>query len=73
MNEGCELVFVLQQNELITGCLAWYDEGCLKVLPNDGSPSLLIPKRSLKYLYELREVDSTKRLVNHKEVPLGTS
>lgn len=60
MNEGCELVFVLQQGELLTGQLAWYDEGCIKVTPSDGSPSLLIPKRSLKYLYELREAEATR-------------
>lgn len=55
MQDGCELVFVLQQNETITGLLAWYDESCVKVTPTNGSPSLVIPKRSLKYLYELRE------------------
>lgn len=55
MNEGCKLVFVLLQNERITGVLAWYDERCLKVTPTDGGPSLVIPKQSLKYIYELSE------------------
>lgn len=59
MQDMCKLVFVLQQGEQITGQLAWYDERCLKVTPSDGSPSLLIPKGSLKYLYELTEVDAT--------------
>jgi len=57
MEEGCELVFMLQQDEMIIGRLAWYDEGCLKVIPTDGSPSLVILKRSLKYLYELRTAE----------------
>jgi hypothetical protein len=57
---ACELVFVLRQGDQITGYLNWYDESCLKVTPSDGSPHLLIPKGSLKYLYELSEVDSTK-------------
>ena len=57
MEEGCELVFMLQQDEMIIGRLAWYDEGCLKVIRTDGSPSLVILKRSLKYLYELRPAE----------------
>ena len=71
MNDVCELVFVLLKGEEITGHLAWYDEACLKVTPSDGSPSLLIPKRSLKYLYELREADSKKRSQKTKEVTVG--
>lgn len=58
--EVCEIVFVLRQGEQITGHLAWHDESCLKVRPSDGSPSLLISKGSLKYLYELSEVDTTR-------------
>lgn len=67
MQEGCELVFVLQQNETIIGLLAWYDESCVKVTPTNGAPSLVIPKRSLKYLYELREA------VQDNEVTNGTN
>lgn len=64
MQEGCEVVFVLQQNETITGLLAWYDEGCVKVTPTNGSPSLVIPKCSLKYLYELREAFQDNEVTN---------
>jgi hypothetical protein len=46
------LVVVLQQGDQIVGRLAWYDQACLKVKPADGSPSLLIPKANIKYLYE---------------------
>ncbi len=73
MHEGCELVFVLQQDEMITGLLAWYDEGCLKVIPTNGSPSLVIPKRSLKYLYELREAKSAPHSVQEMEGTNGTN
>jgi len=52
MEAGCELVVVLRQGDRIAGRLAWYDQSCLKIAPSDGSPSLLIPKESIKYLYE---------------------
>ncbi len=47
-----ELVVVLRQGDCLTGQLAWYDHTCLKLTPSNGSPSLLIPKASIKYLYE---------------------
>jgi hypothetical protein len=43
------IVAVLQQGERIAGQLVWYDQGCLKISPADGSPSLIIPKTSIKY------------------------
>lgn len=46
------IVVVLRQGERIAGQLIWYDRECLKVTPDDGSPSLLIPKTSIKYLHE---------------------
>ena len=49
---ACELVIVLRQGDCLTGQLAWYDQTCVKLTPSDGSPSLLIPKTSIKYLYE---------------------
>ena len=73
MREECELVFVLRQGEQITGHLAWYDEYCLKVTPSDGSPSLLIPKGSMKYLYELSEAKATKPALKNQEVSVGRS
>ena len=47
-----ELMVVLKQGECIAGQLVWYDRACLKIAPSDGSPSLLIPKANIKYLYE---------------------
>ena len=52
MEAACDLVVVLRQGDRIAGRLAWYDQACLKIAPSDGSPGLLIPKRSIKYLYE---------------------
>ena|GEM_PF-3377443 len=52
METSSPIVVVLQQGERVAGRLVWYDQGCLKITPNDGSPSLLIPKISIKYLHE---------------------
>ncbi|MGH9852935.1 MAG: Hfq-like protein [Blastocatellia bacterium] len=52
METATSLVVVLEQGDRIVGRLAWYDNACLKVRPADGSPSLLIPKTNIKYLYE---------------------
>lgn len=46
------LVVVLRQGSRIAGRLAWYDQSCVKITPGDGSPALLIPKESIKYIYE---------------------
>jgi hypothetical protein len=52
VERACELVVVLRQGDNIVGRLAWYDQTCLKLTPSDGSPSLVIPKGNIKYLYE---------------------
>jgi len=52
MGAALELVVVLRQGDQIAGQLVWYDRACLKLAPSNGSPSLLIPKASIKYLYE---------------------
>jgi hypothetical protein len=52
MADATSVVIVLQQGDQIIGRLAWYDQACLKVKPDDGSPGLLIPKASIKYIYE---------------------
>lgn len=52
MQSARELMIVLREDEQIVGRLAWYDQACLKITPSDGSPSLVIPKESIKYLYE---------------------
>jgi hypothetical protein len=53
LNANLELMIVLRQGESIAGQLIWYDRTCLKLAPSDGSPSLLIPKANIKYLYEV--------------------
>ena len=53
-----ELMVVLRQGERIAGQLVWYDLACLKLAPSDGSPSLLIPKANIKYLYEVAASES---------------
>jgi hypothetical protein len=53
MGTDLELMVVLRQGEQIAGQLVWYDLACLKLAPSDGSPSLLIPKANIKYLYEI--------------------
>jgi hypothetical protein len=52
MQSAISLVIVLKQGDQIVGRLAWHDHACLKITPVNGSPSLLIPKTSIKYLYE---------------------
>jgi hypothetical protein len=53
MQSACELMVVLREGDQIVGRLAWYDQACLKITPSAGTPSLVIPKESIKYLYEL--------------------
>jgi hypothetical protein len=52
MEDNKSLVIVLRQGERILGRIAWHDKACIKIAPSDGSASLLIPKTSIKYLYE---------------------
>jgi hypothetical protein len=59
METARELIVVLRQGDRIAGRLAWYDRTCLKIAPSDGSPSLLIPKESIKYLYEAAMLQAT--------------
>jgi hypothetical protein len=51
-----ELTIVLCGGESLTGQLVWHDPDCLKIAPSDGSPGLLIPKESIKYIYEAARV-----------------
>lgn len=53
MEREIELMIVLRAGEQIEGRLAWYDRACLKIVPGDGTPSLIIPRTSIKYLYEV--------------------
>ncbi len=52
METSIPIVAVLREGERVAGRLVWYDHGCLKITPADGSPSLVIPKTSIKYLHE---------------------
>jgi hypothetical protein len=72
METSSPIVVVLQQGERVAGRLVWYDQGCLKITPTDGSPSLLIPKISIKYLHEAifqlvdRSDDSQNKEIRHR-------
>jgi sRNA-binding regulator protein Hfq len=58
MEKTTELMVVLKQGDQIEGRLVWYDQGCLKIAPSDGAPSLLILKHNIKYLYEVSQARS---------------
>ncbi|HEY3203751.1 MAG TPA: hypothetical protein VGL03_08825 [Thermoanaerobaculia bacterium] len=45
------MVVVLSDGEEIRGWIEWYDKACLKV-NREGGPNLLIPKRSIKYMFK---------------------
>jgi len=59
MGTALPIVVVLRQGDQIAGQLVWYDRACLKLAPSDGSPSLLIPKANIKYLYEEASLEAT--------------
>lgn len=58
MDNGTEMVIVLQNGEEIEGTIEWYDKGALKINRID-APNLLVLKRNIKYLFkaEERELD----------------
>jgi hypothetical protein len=53
METNNSIVAVLQQGEQVAGQLIWYDQGCLKIMPADGTPSLVIPMTSIKYIHDV--------------------
>jgi sRNA-binding regulator protein Hfq len=51
MDNKTRMVIVLKDGEEIRGVIEWYDKHALKV-NRDRGPNLLIPKRSIKYLFK---------------------
>jgi len=54
MSAKTPMVVVLNDGEEIHGWIEWYDKGCIKVNREKG-PNLLIPKRSIKYMFKEAE------------------
>lgn len=48
------MVLCLTDGEIIHGAIEWYDKRCIKV-NRESEPNLLIPKRSIKYMYKEHE------------------
>ena len=48
------MVVLLDNGEELRGWIEWYDKDVIK-LNRDHAPNLLIPKRSIKYLYKEEE------------------
>jgi len=46
------MVIVLEDGELVEGCIEWYDRNCLKVR---GRAKTLVYKSAIKYMYKLGE------------------
>jgi sRNA-binding regulator protein Hfq len=46
------MVIVLEDGELVEGCIEWYDRNCLKVR---GRNKTLVYKSAVKYMYKLGE------------------
>ena len=59
------MVVVLTDGEKINGWIEWYDKDVIK-LNRDHAPNLLIPKRSIKYLFKEEE----ERMHRKKRRPL---
>jgi sRNA-binding regulator protein Hfq len=49
-----KMVVVLQDGEEIRGTIEWYDLDAIKV-NRDGSPNIMLPKHSIKYMYKADE------------------
>lgn len=46
------MVIVMEDGELVEGCIEWYDRNCLKVR---GRNKMLVYKSAIKYMYKLGE------------------
>ena len=55
MSARTPMVVVLTDGEEIRGWIEWYDRDCLKI-NRHGAPNLLVPKRSIKYLFKEAEL-----------------
>jgi len=48
------MVVVLEDGEVLRGCIEWYDKTCIK-LNRNSEPNLMIMKRRIKYMYKNEE------------------
>lgn len=51
MQSRTPMVVVLEDGETLHGIVEWYDRDCIK-LTRQGSPNLMIFKRSIKYVFK---------------------
>lgn len=56
------MVIVLTDGEELRGWIEWYDKSAIKLNRHSG-PNLLIPKRSIRYMYKEEELRRGKRVV----------
>ncbi len=56
MSSRTPMVVVLTDGEEIRGWIEWYDRDCLKI-NRHRAPNLLVPKRSIKYLFKESELE----------------
>jgi host factor-I protein len=54
------MVVVLNDGEELHGWIEWYDKGALKLNRFEG-PNLLIPKRSIRYMFKEEELKRGRR------------
>ena len=51
MQSRTPMVVVLEDGETLHGIVEWYDRDCIK-LTRQGSPNLMLFKRTIKYVYK---------------------
>ena len=51
MQSHTPMAIVLEDGEVLRGVIEWYDRDCIK-LTRQGSPNLMLFKRSIKYVYK---------------------
>lgn len=66
MQSKTPIVVRLVDGEELRGWIEWYDKDVIK-LNREHAPNLLIPKRSIKYLFKEEE----ERMHRRKRLPLG--
>jgi sRNA-binding regulator protein Hfq len=54
------MVVVLTDGEELRGWIEWYDKGAIKLNRHSG-PNLLIPKRSIRYMFKEEELRRGRR------------
>ena len=63
------MIVVLNNDEELQGWIEWYDKGTIKLNRHNG-PNLLLPKRSIRYMYKEEEL---KRFRKRKRPTSRTS